>query len=457
MVARAVSEGLEATLRRYLGDPWPVFPEPARFRDILDGTPEAAEMLRNAATPEARAQVQRTIRERSNAAFNQLCVDWLRRAAEPQQSAREKWIEFLSNILVVSRDKVSDPRLIYRHQTLLRTNARESYPALLKAVSRSPAMIRYLDLDQSSAGRPNENFARELMELFSLGEGNYTEDDVKEAARAFTGYRVREGQFVFDRRQWDAGSKRIFGRNGAFNGDDVIDLIFEQPGALTFLPREICKFYLTDDDVPEAYLRELGANLRATGFSLGRLAERFFMSRMFFHPRFRGAKIKSPVHYYVGLTQDLGIHVPPFARPLQSLRLMGQRLFEPPNVRGWVGGRMWINSSTFAARRAIVEQLFTPVDESTLNADDLAALTAARERGEVQLFVSRERLGQMVLMSGEEIAARFTTFFLPLPSTPDYIATIAAHINEATTGDERANRIRNAAVAVLQSPEYQLS
>jgi uncharacterized protein (DUF1800 family) len=290
----AVRDGLETTLRRMFSPPWPAFPEPARCAEVLDETAEGDRLVREAPDNEAREKVRREIRERTQAGFRDLAVEWLRRAARPEHSAREKFLLFLFDILVISREKIQNPRRIHAYWELLRAGANGNYPDLLKAVSRSPAMVRYLDLDRSNRTRPNENFARELFELFSLGEGNYTEDDVKEAARAFTGYRQRRGEFYLDRRQMDTGPKTIFGRTGAFDGDAVIDLIFTQPAARNFLPTELCRFYLSTDPIPQPYIRALGDFHRSTAHSLPRLVQRFFSSRMFFHPDYRSGLIKSP-------------------------------------------------------------------------------------------------------------------------------------------------------------------
>lgn len=451
-VAEAVQAGPLETINRAFQRAQP-FPLPPRAQALVEDTAEYLRRQRGAMSEEERRRLQREARERTGAAFNDLSVRWLRHAAVPANSAREKFVLFLGDVLVVAAEKVRNPRLLHQHQQLLRDSLRQDYPTLLKAVSRSPAMVVYLDLQQSGNGRPNENFARELFELFSLGEGNYTEDDIKEAARAFTGYRQRFGEFYFDRREFDDGSKRVFGRTGRFDGDGIIDLVFEQPAAATFLPRELCRFYLAEEPLEAPYLQELGRLWRGAGFNLMRLVERVFTSRAFYHPSVRGNLIKSPVQFYIGLTQDLGIHVAPFTRPLNSLRQMGQRVYDPPNVRGWVGGKLWINSSTLAARRALVESLFTPVDEAALNADDLVELVAARAEAEVQLYVSRERLQALGATPSAEIASRFADYFLPVAG-PGFTTALQQWLDAPS--DDRVARVRSAAIAVLQSPNYQL-
>ncbi len=410
---------------------------------------------RAAATPEERRNMQREARQRAVAAYQEMTIDWLQFATAPENAAYEKWVSFLQNIFVVSFDRVRNPAWIFQHHDLLRKNGSGSYRDLCRAVSRSTAMLVYLDLQQSRLTAPNENFARELFELFLLGEGNYTERDIKEAARAFTGYRHRDGQFQLARDQQDREPKTIFGRTGRWTGDDVIRLALEEKAAATFLPSELCRFYLTEEKLPTAHLEELGKIWRQSDLNLGSLLSRFFTSRLFYHEQFQGNLIKSPLHFHLGLVQDLQLTVPPFPRTvLVSYRQMGQHLYHPPNVRGWVGGQLWINASTVSARRQLVEGLFQTVNEGRLNADEQVALQAARDKGRVNLFVSRERLNQLAQTEPELVADRFIQFFLPRPASPEYRQTLVTYLAD---GDgNRVDRIRTAAMAMLQSPEYNL-
>jgi uncharacterized protein (DUF1800 family) len=319
-------------------------------------------------------------------------------------------------------------------------------------------MVRFLDLQSSNKKAPNENFARELFELFVLGEGNYTETDVKEAARAFTGYRLRADDFQFAPSRHDDTPKTVFGKTGAFTGDDVIDLAYQQPAAGRFIPREMAKFYLGEDPLSPDYLDPLGEWWRSTGYDLRQLAHRFFGSRLFFHPVFRGSYIKRPVQFYLGLVQDLNINVAPYPRhSLNTLRLMGEELYRPPNVRGWVGGRLWINSGTFNARRQLVETLFTAINEENLNADEQLELAAARSQGIGTFTVNEERLEKMLeTMTPDQITARFVDYFLPVKVGASYRESVRAFLTGETADNKRLARLRSTAVTLLQSPEYQL-
>jgi uncharacterized protein (DUF1800 family) len=456
-VAQAQKDGLAATLDRLFPSQPISFPEPELVANLLEDTPEFARRL--AATSEQEKRLaRREARERTQVALQDMSLKWLQYAGQPANAAFAKWVLFLSDVYVVGADKVKNAGLIWTHFDILARHALGPAPALAKAVSRSPAMVNYLDLNQSRRQAPNENFARELFELFLLGEGNYTETDIKEAARAFTGYRQIYGKFQFAPRQHDHGSKTIFGQTGNFSGDDVIDLAFQKPAAHAFLPHEMVKFYLSDSPLPASYLDALGTQWADAHLDLRALVLRFFGSRIFFAPEFRGDFIKSPVQFYLGLVQDLQLNIAPLPRNvLVPLRQMGQMLFEPPNVRGWVGGRNWINSATLEVRRQLVESLFIPLREDTLNADEQTELVAARAAGAGHFTVPGDFLAPLTALDPATATDRLVADFIALPTTPEFHHSVQQFLSDPT-GDEaqKLRRLRRAAVILLQSPEYQL-
>ena len=450
----AMRLGPQATVRQMFQKPTSLS-MPKSVAEVEQERRGSYQRMRAVESPEARRQLQREARQRAVAAGQEMTMDWLEFASSPPHAAYEKWISFLQNIFVVSLESVRNPAWIFEHHQLLRQGGTGSYRDLCRAVSRSTAMILYLDLHLSRASAPNENFARELFELFMLGEGNYTESDVKAAARAFTGYRHRNGEFHLDRNQQDRDPKTIFNRTGRWSGDDVIRLALEEEAAATFLPSQLCQFYLAEETLPTPYIEELGKIWRQADFNLEVLLNRFFTSRIFYEAQFQGNLIKSPLHFHLGLVQDLQLTVRPFPRTvLVSYRQMGQHLYHPPNIRGWVGGRLWANSSTLGARRQLVESLFQPINEAQLNADETTALKAARERGRVELAVSRERLLQLGETDPEIVADRFVQFFLPRPVGPGYRNALITYLKEGP--GQSADRIHTAAMAMLQSPEYNL-
>ncbi|MBE7540453.1 MAG: DUF1800 domain-containing protein [Opitutaceae bacterium] len=452
-VARAVSEGLAGTLDRLFPAKPPAFERPRLVRDERERATDFRERAKAAPTEMQRREIAREHREVSRLANIELSLAWLQQAATPANSAFEKWLLFLGDVYVVGVEKVRGASLIFDHYDTLRQGALGPAPALTKAVSRSVAMIIYLDLQRSVRQAPNENFARELMELFTLGQGNYTETDIKQAARAFTGYRMAREEFRFDRKQHDDGPKTIFGHTGRFNGDDVIDLIYGQPAAGTFLPREMTRFYLTDEVPDAAFFAPLGAWWKERKYNLRDLCHRYFSSAVFYHPAYRANYIKSPIHYQLGLLQDLQLDVAPMARTtLLPLRQMGQQPFNPPNVRGWVGGKLWINSSTLAARRLLVQFLFAPLDEDRINADDKAALKAARAAGYSRFTVDEDYLRKFEAPDVDATVNRLAARFLPTVPDKEYHAALRSFLK----GPSGVGRIRGATIAILETPEYQL-
>jgi uncharacterized protein (DUF1800 family) len=459
-VERAQREGLGATLDRLFPASPPLFPEPVQVARFAEELPVYAERERQAPTPEDRRMIQRERREHAQTAIQDMSLRWLAYAAQPGNAAFAKWVLFLSDIYVVGFDKVQNPPFIWQHFDLLGRLGQGSAPALAKAVSRSPAMMLYLDLNQNRREAPNENFARELFELFVLGEGNYTEQDIKEAARAFTGYRLRPatGEVLFVANQHDNGPKTVFGHTGNLNGDDVIDLAYGTPAAAAFVPHELVKFYLSDTMLDPEHLRALGDGWRTEGnYDLGWLRRRFFGSRLFFAPEFRGEFIKSPVQFYLGMVQDLDLNVVPLARfVLNPLRQMGQVLYTPPNVRGWVGGRAWVNSASLAARRTMVELLFNPIDERKINADEQLDLVAAHTNGADRFTFTDEQLRSLAAQPPAAAVRTLETDYLPIPSEPAFQAGLAQFIAAGGSPADHTRRLRRAIITLLQSPEYQL-
>jgi len=455
-VQRVLHDGLPKTLDRFFPEKPVSLTKPRLIADLADDTPEFFKKIQDSA-PEEKLLLQREARERSRMALEDLSIKWLQLASQPDHAPYEKWVLFLSDIYVVAFQKVNTAALVWQHYDILRSFAYSSAPVLSKAVSRSPAMVMYLDLQQSQRGAPNENFARELFELFVLGVGNYTEQDIKQAARAFTGYRQRFGEFSFVPRQHDDGDKTVLGHTGNFNGDDVIDLAYQLPAAARFLPHEMVKWYLSDTPLADSYLDVIGEWWRGQGFDLRQLALQFFRSRLFYAPQFRGNFIKSPLQFYLGLMQDMNLNVAPIPRQvLVALRQMGQTLFDPPNVRGWVGGRYWINSATLSARRALVEQVFAPLDEAKLNADEQIELVAARANGIDNFNVTNDRLKPFAQLDADQLTARLCDYFLPVTVDADFRADVKAFLIGDGSDQHRLDRIRNAVMTMLQSPEYQL-
>ena len=458
IVRSILKHPIRRVLSRFYGETRPLKTS-AACEAFAASLPQAYfELYNTIKDPKERRQRRQQLNRENNKFFREFAMDWYAHARDEANSAQEKFVLFLHDILVIDRRKVRDAPTLIDYQHLLRKGIQTTYPQLCKAVSRHPGMLIYLDLKESTAQKPNENFARELFELFVLGEGNYTETDVKEAARAFTGHRLgKRTIYSFNPRAHDSGLKTIFGQRGRWNGDAVIDLAFQQPAARTFFIRELLKFYLTDGELPhEAYIEALGEQWAAHNFQIRYLIFTLFESRLFFHPAYRGNRVKSPTQFYIGLCQDLNLAIVPFqGRLLQSMRSMGQDFYNPPNVRGWQYGQHWINSTTIRARRQVVDYAFSPLYENYLNGNEKKALADARAANQSNFKISEDRLKPLLAQSNTALTQHLCNFFITERFRDTYQTRVSELIGD-TAAKGALNRTRNTLMALLQSPAYNL-
>ena len=276
---------------------------------------------------------------------------WLERMLTSPAPLLEKMTLFWHGHFATSVQKVRDGYWMWLQNDTLRRNALGNFATLTKKMSRDPAMMIYLDLEKSEKEHPNENWARELMELFTIGIGNYTEQDIRESARAFTGYRVnlRTQQFRFSSFQHDASSKTFMGRTGPFDGDDIIDTLLEKPACAQFIGRKIWRYFVEDDPSPET-VNAVASRLRAHNYEIRPFLREIFSSGEFYSERVIRSQIKSPLQFLIQTAKLLEIPLPPAEIAQNAMRQMGQILFAPPSVKGWDGGRAWISTSTLLFR-----------------------------------------------------------------------------------------------------------
>lgn len=306
-------------------------------------TPEEADIARRQAHQEILRENQRRALEAQGWWFNRMLTT--------RAPLREKMTLFWHDHFATSYQKVRLPTLLIRQNELFRRNAFGSFQELTQEVLVDPAMMLYLDTQDSKKSKPNENFPREMMELFTLGEGNYTENDVSEAARAFTGYQIDrlDGTVTHTRRQWDDSEKTIFGKTGPFTGKDVISLIFEKKEPARFLSRKLWEFFVSESPSGST-LESLADTFHQADFKIEPLLREIFLSREFYADASIRSQIKSPIVYLVGLLKQLEITRPPGGFPIQGQQQLGQVLFMPPNVAGWDWGQAWINTNTLLSR-----------------------------------------------------------------------------------------------------------
>jgi uncharacterized protein (DUF1800 family) len=275
---------------------------------------------------------------------------------------QEKLVLFWHGHFATSNEKVRDYRKMLGQFAMLREHANGNLRDLLVGIAQDPAMLVYLDNHQNVKGHPNENFAREIFELFSLGVGNYTETDIKEAARAFTGWTLDPGLMKYVNRPdlHDEGTKTVLGTSGHFDGYDLIDVILEQEATARFIGGKLYRFFVRED--PGAELEnELAVLLRRHEYEIAPFLEQIFLSRDFYSTASSGTQIKSPVHLLISTYRKLGLVEMPTTPDLASMTGgLGQRLFQPPNVKGWDGGRTWINPSTLFQRQNMARYVLFP-------------------------------------------------------------------------------------------------
>jgi uncharacterized protein (DUF1800 family) len=293
----------------------------------------------------------------------QLAAWWVYIMLATKNPLLERMTLFWHGHFATSADKVNDASSMLAQNRLLRQYALGDFRPLVQAISRDPAMLAYLDSATNRRGHPNENYARELMELFCLGEGNYSEKDVQELARCFTGWEIKLAKFRFNRFQHDPGPKTFLGKFGSFEDGASIDWILEQPQAARFIVGKLYRQFVCDEpDPPPQLLEPLVDELRESGWRIGVVVQRILASQLFFSTHSIGRKIRSPVDLAIGFLRSLegSTNAHELAAELQQ---NGQGLFFPPNVKGWDGGRAWINSSTILGRANMMARIIG--DEKT--------------------------------------------------------------------------------------------
>lgn len=276
-------------------------------------------------------------------AFNVL---WVKRLVSTNEILREKMTLFWANHFVCRDNNIFH---VQQYNNILREYALGDFGDFVKAISKEAAMLKYLNNKQNRKQKPNENFARELMELFTLGEGQYTEDDIKESARAFTGYSHNfEGEFVLRQRQHDYDFKTFFGHTGRYDGDDIIDIILEQKQCARFICRKIYSYFV-NETIDESKVEEL-TTVFFKDYNIENLMRHLFMSDWFYEEANIGSKIKSPIEFLVGMSRTVPIKFHKNKDVLKIQKLLGQVLLNPPNVAGWKGGKNWIDSNSLMLR-----------------------------------------------------------------------------------------------------------
>ncbi len=412
-------------------------------------------------TPEAMAfQMKlRSFREKAG----DLGLLWLRQMATTGHPLQEKMALFWHGHFAT---RVDNP---YYDQLLLQTfraGGLGNFKDLLFAVSKSPAMLAFLNNQQNKKQHPNENFARELLELFTLGRGNYNEQDVKEAARAFTGWSFdEEALFTIRTGQHDNGIKTFLGRTGDFSGDDILNMLLERRETAEFVTRKVYRFFVNEEHVDDTWLVDLSGSFYDSGYDIPALMRAIFTSEKFYQQQNRGARIKAPVELLAGMQR----HVPATfdkERTLINLqRVLGQQLFFPPNVGGWPGGRSWIDASTLATRMMLPEAIYgsrelelrakdADAEMGTLNKQELMP-----ESPEGKFKAGKAEIDWSTYLAywsphdEDELPHMLADYLLAVPVTDAQLKT-ALQYSSARSKEEL---IKTLTIRLMGLPEYQLA
>jgi uncharacterized protein (DUF1800 family) len=374
---------------------------------------------------------------------------WLMRMLYTPHPLREKMTLFWHNHFATSNGKVNNAGYMLGQYELMRRHALGSIRVLLQEISRDPAMMVWLDTNVSKKGTPNENYARELMELFSLGIGHYTEADIREAARAFTGWEIRDGKAVFQAKQHDDEAKTVLGRKGNWKGEDVVNLCLDQPAAAPFLAGKLYRFFISETESPAPEMLEpLADQLHKSAYDVSGVVRTILRSNLFFSAAAYRRRVKSPVDYALNIVRPLEGRIGTAALST-ALEGLGQHLFYPPSVKGWDGGQGWLNGQTLLFRQNLALALTSTEDARFGRRTDPAAVV--RKYGK---------------KSDPEILAFFLDLFLQGDVPEVTRSRLAAYQDQAvrqsvpvywTLEDAADHRVRSLCHLVLTLPEFQLS
>ncbi len=396
-----------------------------------------------------------------------LNVLWVERMGADQDVLREKMALFWHGHFAC---RVLNPGAVQQYLNTIRQHALGKFSDLLMAVSKEPAMLQFLNNQQNRKNAPNENFAREVMELFTLGRtdsgadgsaSNYTEADVKDAARAFTGWGFNaQGEFNFRRNQHDDGPKTIFGQSGTFAGEDVIRLLLERKQTARFITTKLYRF-MVDEQATDATARTrintLADRFYNNGYDISDLLETILTADWFYEPAVVGNRIKSPVELLAGMQHALGLQFEQKQSLVFVQRALGQVLLYPPNVAGWPGGRNWIDSSSLLFRMKLPDLLLQagqvvikPKDDGDVNTE----LLTKRGKGSMQATADWKAFEDaFASVAADKLPDELAHFLLQQPLGAPQREAVVKRIKPDSS---RSEQIKLLTAAIMALPEYQL-
>jgi uncharacterized protein (DUF1800 family) len=377
---------------------------------------------------------------------------WVKSMASGESMLREKMTLFWHGHFAC---RLRQPLTTQIQNNVIRQNALGKFGDLLLAISKDPGMLQFLNNQQNKKNSPNENFAREVMELFTLGRGNYTEHDIKEAARAFTGWGSNpKGEFVFKANIHDDGEKAFQGKTGNFKGEDILKIILQNPQTATFISTKIYRYFV-NENVDNQIVEKMAKRFRSTDYDIADLMEYVFTSDWFYNQENIGTRIKSPVELLVGLQRNFGIQFERKQSVLFIQKALGQILFYPPNVAGWSGGKNWIDSSTLMTRMKLPEIIFKdseiqfqPKDDGDVNTENLS-----KKLKQIQATINWTAFqNNFSTENPQKLLDKLGAYLLARPLSDQQKSMILSK-SEGKMGVEL---IQNLSQSIASLPEYQL-
>jgi len=427
-------------------------------QNLVDGLYKGIQDVAKMQKPELTNEQKKQIREQSRDDLKNLNIRWLEEMINSEAQLREKMSLFWHGHFAC---RVINSYFQQELLQIIRENALGNFKDLLIAVSKSPSMLQFLNNQQNRKKKPNENFAREVMELFTMGRGNYTESDVKESARAFTGWAFNlKGEFEFRKFQHDTDSKTVLGKTGNFDGDDVLNILLEQKQTAKFITKKIYKYFV-NEKVDDAKIEWLSSRFYQSGYDIKKLMEDIFTADWFYEEKNIGTQIKSPVQLLAGIRRLLPMEMENDQAQLLFQKTLGQILFYPPNVAGWAGGKAWIDSSSLMLRLRIPQILSANdiMDIMPKIDDDVQGgmMEAGANKMKYAVKGGTAKIDWPLVAKVFEAVPREKL----LQKITGTVLQTKAHVGDALlekylNNENRENFTKSAIVNLMSTPEYQL-
>ena len=416
-------------------------------------TENTMEKMVNDKSPEEKKLMQKELRKESKEKIKQLNILWINKMAEGRQALREKMTLFWHGHFACQN---SNAFYVQNQNNIIRKYALGKFGDLLMAVSKDPAMLSFLNNRQNKKGNPNENFAREVMELFTLGRGNYSEHDIKNAARAFTGWNFKpDGNFYINNRQHDEGEKTFMGKTGNFGGEEILKIILDNKQTAFFITSKIYSYFVNENP-DNKIIKSLADKFYQSGYDIKKLMEEIFKSNWFYNEENIGKRIKNPIELLVGLKNTFGLNFENEQSILFIQKALGLVLFYPPNVAGWKEGRNWIDSSSLMFRLRLPDLLFKSAEiniqvkhDGDVNTDYLAKGAGKN----LKVSVDWENFVKpFIKYTNNEIPDQLINYLLSYKLSKAQKDILIGKADNSA----KENFIKSVAIAITGLPEYQM-